>query len=199
MALKVILGDAHDMNSYRKIKEIVNKLCKHNMVDYFLQENAFNYVLKTKKEIEDKIKNEDYMISNLHYEIALYNNLPIIGIDLQPDSKTFKEKLVKQFQVREDAMKATCNTYAFKGPFVLTVGDTHLRTKQTMELGRASPLYTSYRYNKDTYIIRADKREIDIKLKTGPRLLTYDEFLLLLGTEEFIKKYSRSYRTTNLK
>lgn len=197
MTLKIILGESHDMNSYRYIKKITKFLSKYNMLDVMLQENAFNYELLRRNDIEYKIKQEDYMVSYLHYEIALENDLPVFGIDIDPEDPEHKTELARSFKIREDRMLKVLKTQSKKYNVILTVGDTHLRSFVTRALGRSSPLYRTFKNDADAYIIRGDKREIDFDLPKNT--YTYKDFYELIQTEEFIKKYSREERKILLK
>lgn len=197
MTLKIILGEFHDVASYKYMKKITKFLSKHNMLDVMLQENAFNYELLKRKDIEGRLESEDYMISYLHYEIALENNLPVIGIDIDPNDPVHSVGLVKSFKKREDRMLKVLKDQSKKYNVILTVGDTHLRSYVTQALGRSSPLYKAFKNDVDAYIIRSDRREIDFDLPKNT--YTYKDFYELIKTEEFINKYSREERKILLK
>lgn len=198
MSLKIIMGESHTMHSYRYMKKVIGHLCKINALDILLQENAFNYRLDTARAIEDKIKRDDHMVSNLHYELGLTYDLPIHGIDIGPLDRRHKINLVDSFMYRENTMVSVANKTGSKYNYLLTVGDTHLRSIKTNELGRASPLYTGFVNKPDCFIIRADHREIDVGDEIPSDVYTYDGFYKLILSDDFINKYSRDSRLLSL-
>lgn len=183
----IIIGEMHDLPSARLELEIGRRMKKEIGLDYLLQENAFNYILDTPAKIRKKIKERDWMIGDVHYEMGLELNVPIIGIDLDPDIKDDYEINVdtprdfsKSFFAREERMVEVYREYKTKGNCLLIVGDTHLRTIKCKQLGRASPLWEQFKDDPDTIFIRPEghKREIDQNLK-DPRILTYSDELIL--------------------
>lgn len=184
--LSIIFGEMHTLDCARQELALAKKMQETVGLDYLLMENAFNYVLDTPEKIKDKIRKQDWMIGDVHYNIGLELGLPIIGIDLDPDVKDNYEINVdtssdfsQSFSAREKQMVKIFETYRNKGNCLLVVGDTHLRTVKTDRLGDESPLWTKYKNNKEVMIVRpfGHQREIDQELK-DKRIVLRDEINL---------------------
>lgn len=194
MGLKIIIGDSHDLDTYYFLNTVVQQLDRYNMLDYLLEENAFDFTLFNKSSIEDKIKKEEYMMGDLHYQLGIDYKLPIIGTDLNIDAP--KEKNIKtSFSKREARMIKVFNDYGKFNNVLMIVGDTHLRALNTVHLGKASPLYINNLTDPHTIIVRADRREIDDKeLPRGT--LSRTDFFRLIKDPRFIKEYRRTKKNT---
>ena len=78
------------------------------------------------------------------YEFALELDKPCIGIDI--DNKTIARlPISRQFEVREKHMVEMIKDYMITGKVVVVVGDTHLRTIKTNELGEISLLQKEFK------------------------------------------------------
>lgn len=197
--LAVIIGDYHTMHSYRYISIVTEYLNSINAIDMLLQENAFNYNLYSDRLIKEKIMKKDYMISDMYYEIGLECNLRILGIDLNPSDCRYKLNIAESFMHREKNMLNVSNMAANNHPCLITLGDTHLRSKYTEELGTSSPVYRNFANKKDCFIVRADEREIDVGHELPSDVYTYNDFYELIRSCDFIERYRRDNKELLLK
>lgn len=165
----IIYGEAHEVSSFKKEVEMIKYLMDTIGIDYLIQETAFDYVLLNRQAIQRKIRNKDWMIGPDHYKMGIKFNLPIIGMDLSPEERDHLHNEVDtdndyspSFTAREDRMVKVIEEYRKKGNCFVTVGDTHLRTIETRQLGRASPLWTKYKDDENVFIFRIDPKEREI-------------------------------------
>lgn len=181
----IIFGEAHTSEWFSKEREVIAYLKETIGLDYLIQETAFDYVLNTSKDIKERIDNKDWMLGPDHYQMGIDFNLPIIGMDLSPEERDHLHNEVDtdrdyspSFTAREDRMIKVIEEYRNKGNCFVTVGDTHLRTFKTRQLGRASPLWTKYKDDNNVYIFRIPKeeRELDRRL-SNPRIFAYEDLI----------------------
>lgn len=177
-----IFGEMHDYDSLVMEYRLLEYLTKNNMIDCLLLENAYDLVLDTPGKIKQAIANETWRIDAEQYKMALHFELPVYGID---SSIATIEDLYEEggsgysghedFDVRERDMMKAIKKYRNKR-YLLIVGDTHLRTVRTKYLGPASPIWETYKDDKEYKFIRCnpDHREIDQTLD-DPRILTWDD------------------------
>lgn len=68
----------------------------------------------------------------------------------------------EQFEIREKHMLNLIKGYEKKHKkIVVQIGDTHLRTISTSELGEPSPIYLEFKDREDILIIRSKTGEIE--------------------------------------
>ena len=181
----IIVGEKHGLNTEYDFQY---KLIKEFRPDFLLHEILINLVLKNK---QDKLKYLDLVrndvdipecepmypnLPTLELINRLDDDLPCIGIDYTPNWKNIsplklsvifaKEKttgIYKQsFSIRESRMLYVIKRYMKYGKrMVVVVGDTHLRTIKTKELGDISPIHKFFAEQSDALIIRSNDREID--------------------------------------
>lgn len=108
-------------------------------------------------------------------KLAIDLNIGLIGIDYLPNATgkrgveefervVYQENIVTSFQKRESRMRTVVDEHAKLGNrFVVCVGDTHLRTSHTEELGPGSSL-AEYVLNDSRCVVT----RLDIGLKTTP-------------------------------
>lgn len=161
-----IFGEMHTPEYYMKEINAIEYLHRKIGLSYLIQETAFDYVLESRNEIEEKIKDKDWMLGPEHYEMGLMFDLPIIGMDLSREERNrlhtevdTDDDFSESFRMREDRMVSVIEEYRKWGNCVVTVGDTHLRMVETERLGRPSPLWTKYRDDKDVFIFRINSRD----------------------------------------
>lgn len=177
MANKVfILGELHTAEFIPLEDQVVGKLVRLGLCDCLLLENAFNFVLDTPEKIQKAIEDGAYMISPDLYELALKYKLPVYGIDAPENIYKRKLTIREQFAIREKYMVDTIEKHRVDKNCVVIVGDTHLRTRRTRQLGPPSPLYKNYIYDPDVCIVRVNvmEREIDWG-RVIPYTFTWDD------------------------
>jgi hypothetical protein len=157
-----IYGDMHTLDDFNNISNIVKK----EKPDYFLCEFLLNDRVMNSIEAKNRLDNSgagklcDPYFNLPYYQLAYETNIPTIGIDLDNSKLTRdKNKLKESFIEREKQMIKVIEEFRNKGNCIVFVGDTHLRTIETEELGKASPIYLKYK-NIAT-IIRSKNNEIE--------------------------------------
>ena len=182
----VVIGEMHGSSSdYEFQYNLINRY----EPDIILNELAINLVLDTmakkKHYLEIVRKDEDIdecfpMYPGLDMLEMLVNkinkDIPCIGIDYTPGWKgvdrqrmleIFRENketgiYKESFEIRESRMISVINQHVNKHKkIVIIVGDTHLRTIRTKELGDVSPIYHKFKNWKNALIIRSKTREIE--------------------------------------
>jgi hypothetical protein len=137
-----ILGEDH--NSLKEIARI-NERIKAIKPDYLLHELLYTDLCLTREEIKQRLDacSEggicDPRLNKDIYELGYAENIPLVGIDLDL-SGSARMTLRKQFELREKQMVKMIEQYRTKGTVVVVVGDAHLRTQSTTELGQSSPI-----------------------------------------------------------
>lgn len=115
------------------------------MSDMKILEKEYNIVLKSWNGV---IK--------LAYDL----NIAAVGIDVDKDLSTYSLK--ESFIIRETRMLSVIEKYKQKGlPCVVILGDTHLRTIKTDQLGDISPIWNKYKNDDTVKIWRTPYREIE--------------------------------------
>lgn len=146
----IIFGEDHSPQERTRIETHIRKL----KPDYILSEELGPYKYFTQKEILKGIREKKYSNSDRTFKLGLELNIPVIGIDVWDNLPT---NLIQQFKIREKYMVNTINSYRNKGLICVIIGDAHLRTIKTKELGNSSPLNRI----RNIKIYRSKNREID--------------------------------------
>lgn len=166
----VIYGEDHTTQYREIINADIRTRHKLNPFDYLILEELGPYSYQTKKEKEKAIEGKVYSIGPMGLELAIELNIPAIGMDLWDDdvykddkfdSNDFAVDIVRSFKLRENQMLNTILKYSKLGNCAVIVGDSHLRTVKTKQLGGVSPLYTYFNSLKGTTIVRCPHKEID--------------------------------------
>ena len=164
----VIVGERHghpdDMN-------LVFKLIDETIPDIVLVEALGEYYIPTKYKAKELYNLPE---ENHHYQkltklwlgriVSNKQNTIYRGIELIPNDVTgdlYTLSLKEQFLLRENHwMKIIDREVARNKRVLVVVGDTHLRTIETSQLGRISPLITKFLNRSDVAIIRSQYGEI---------------------------------------
>ena len=160
----VIVGEQHgnldDMSTVFKIIERMKP-------DIVLVEALGDYVINSKVKAKElyRLSEESHYYQGLtklwlEYIISNKQNVIYKGIELITDQDYSKISLKEQFMLREDHWMGIIDKEILTKRVLIIVGDTHLRTIETKELGRASPLYTKFLNRTDAVIIRTQQGEI---------------------------------------
>ena len=160
----VIVGERHghpdDMN-------LVFKIIERMKPDIVLVEALGDYVINSKVKAKElyRLSEESHYYHGLtklwlKYIISNKQNVIYKGIELITDQDYSKISLKEQFMLREDHWMGIIDKEILTKRVLVIVGDTHLRTIETKELGRASPLYTKFLNRTDAVIIRTQQGEI---------------------------------------
>lgn len=166
----VIYGEDHTTEYREVINDKINKQHKLNSFDFLLLEELGPYVYMTNKEKEQAIKNRLYSIGQMGLELAIALDIPAIGIDLWDDDVFIQDKydkdgmaadFTRSFRLRENKMLITITEYWAKGNCAVIVGDSHLRTIRTRELGPVSQLHKHFKDLQNVTIVRCPNKEID--------------------------------------
>lgn len=155
-----IYGEIHTREDRDRIESELLK--KHKLVKYnfILTEEIGDNIALTNKDKLIGINNHLWGISPRSYELGIKLNLPVIGIDTW-DDKVYQENLPEQFLQRETRMVKVISEYSRKGNCVVLVGDSHLRTIVTKELGGVSLLHKAFGNTPGFTIHRSPYREIN--------------------------------------
>lgn len=163
-----IFGEAHFNHSDRlritnEIRRIKPKILAHELL--------YEDVCYNSQEINKRLSNcKDGGICDpgLNKDIYLLGkelNMQLVGIDL---NNSGAGSLEQQFKKREKHMVSMLEKLLVRSEengdiIVAVIGDTHLRSIQTNELGPMSPILTKFKNNPLVTIIRTDitNREID--------------------------------------
>ena len=156
-----IYSDMHTVEDLERIRDVL-LLYKP---EYFLCEFLLDDRVMNKKEAKIRIDKAgrgekcDPYFNISYYRMAVDVDIPFIGIDLDVRYvMKDKEKLKESFRIREARMVEVINEFRVKGNVVVFVGDTHLRTIATNELGPISPIQKEF--SKIATIIRNENGEI---------------------------------------
>jgi hypothetical protein len=131
--------------------------------DFVLLELFYDDEVWSKEEALDRLKNCkngnkcDPRLNIDWYELAYELDIPFIGIDLQTNDIHIKNN----FKNREQHMVNMIKDYMIAGTIVVVVGDTHLRTIETNELGESSLIQKEFANNPKVFINRSKEREIN--------------------------------------
>ncbi len=150
-----IFGEDHfDPSNIERIHSKIKQL----KPDYILHELLYSDTCETKKDIQNRLNHCkvdgvcDPRLNKDIYQLGLELNAKLIGIDTDIDKS---DSLKAQFEKREDHMVNMIDRYIDRGVIVVVVGDTHLRSHRTGELGRPSPIFT--RFKDKAKILRANE------------------------------------------
>lgn len=158
-----IFGEYHDDEDRTRIEKILLERHKEHPYQFILSEEAGDGVYLTEAERNNAIKREIFSIGPRSYMLGNNLDLPVIGID-EWDEKKFDiagERISTKlsFKIREARMLSVIKTYMAKGSCAVLIGDSHLRTVFTPELGEPSKLQSLARKDGVT-IFRSPKGEI---------------------------------------
>ena len=189
----IIFGEMHDKNSrteiYSYIDSIINRgyniaLVAEELLENVIIKSNYDYYLKVAKRgmkgINGKTEyigwSDDAIKYCMEHDIDLYgmerygtekpndSKLSLVKMKDEELSKHYNKPIFSNiFKYRENHFYR--NIVKIKGydKIVGIVGDSHLRTIRTTELGASSYLIKNFRFNKDVCFIRQPKesREID--------------------------------------
>ena len=160
----ILIGERH---GNAKDEKLMLDLIKVFKPDYILAEALADYKLHTtedkKTHLSKDVEEHYYYEYTQHWvELSLKTNIPFIGIEyVKWDEKTYEGlSRVESFATREKHFLNMIKTYSRLGKVIVVVGDTHLRTIKTKELGPVSPLYETFSKDPKAIIIRSEKGEI---------------------------------------
>lgn len=131
-----------DHSKLKEIAKIDAKIVKLKP-DYLLHELLYADMALTKEVIEQRLLHCkegglcDPRLNKDIYELGLANNIKLVGIDLDVNGLTHLP-LAEQFKRRERHMVKMIEKYRLKGTVCVVVGDAHLRTERSIELGEPS-------------------------------------------------------------
>lgn len=133
-----IYGEDHSPEERDRIEnEIIEQHAK-NPYQFLLSEELGPHSWRV-NELDSAIANKEWSISDRSLHLAKKLGIPAIGIDTW-DPEVYKRGLKHSFDHRERRMMEVLKKYENKHVAVI-VGDTHLRTISTPELGPSSPLH----------------------------------------------------------
>lgn len=165
----LIFGENHYDEDYRIV---INKRIERLKPDYLLHELLYEVEAVTRDEISKYLgdcsdkHNGPLMcepsINKDIYELGYKYNIPLIGIDIDNYDNKLKNLSLKEiFRLREERMVEKIYQFYNKGRIVVVVGDTHLRTLKTRELGDISLIQKRFSNDRNVKIIRSFRREIE--------------------------------------
>ena len=165
----IIIGEAHFV---KEDKDFLEKVIKEFKPNYLLHELVGEITALNRKEIKKYLDNcyernsgpimcEPSLNGDI-FKIAYKYNIALVGIDIDDYEGKIMEglSLKKKFLLRETRMVQKIKEYYNKGKIVVVVGDTHLRTIKTPELGDISLIQKTFGYDKNVRIIRSKNGEI---------------------------------------
>ena len=162
-------GEEHTPDERSRVEWMIIDAHRKTPYDYLLCEELGPHAWLTPKEIKQAIKDQMWSISPRGLELALKLGIPAVGIDCWDDA-TFAHDIKDKngmaidfrhsFLTRETKMVKTVQRYRKKGRLAVMLGDSHLRTIKTKELGDASLVWLTFRHDKDVTIYSSPKKEI---------------------------------------
>lgn len=165
-----LFGEDHT-KSYREIINTeIRRLHEINPFEYLILEELGPYIYLTKEKKEKGLELKRWSVGPMGLKLALELDIPAIGMDTWDkyvyahdifDANDYAIDITRSFKLREKKMLTTINKYYPKGNCAVIVGDSHLRTVPTTQLGEISPIYEKFKNNKDAFIIRCPHKEID--------------------------------------
>lgn len=141
-----IFGEDH--NSLAEIARIELRI-KEIRPEYLLHELLHQDICLSRDEIKSRLADCeegnlcDPRLNKDIYQLGHYLNMKLVGIDLDMEGKE-RMTLRNQFEKRENHMVSLIEKYRLKGTVVVVVGDAHLRTEPSQQLGRPSFLQTVF-------------------------------------------------------
>lgn len=162
-------GEEHTVEERNRVEWLIIDNHHKKPYDYLLCEELGPHAWLTPKEIRKAIKDQMWSISPRGLELALKLGIPAVGIDCW-DDETFKHDIKDKngmaidfrhsFLMRETRMVKTVQEYRKKGRLAVMLGDSHLRTIKTKELGDESLVWLTFHKDRDVTIYRSPKKEI---------------------------------------
>lgn len=164
-----IFGEMHTTADRVRIENEIKRLNKQAPFNQILSEELGPHSWKRKDQMETAIRNEMYSIGPRTLELGIELGCMVVGID-KWDDNTYKDDKKnpdgsysdarRSFRLREEFMCSKIARYLSQGNSAVIVGDTHLRTVQTKELGGISLIQQRFADNPNVTIIRAPHGEI---------------------------------------
>lgn len=162
-------GEEHTPEERSRVEWLIIDNHRKTPYDYLLCEELGPHAWLTPKDIQKAIKDQMWSISPRGLELALKLGIPAVGIDCW-DDETFKDDIKdkkgmavdvsRSFLLRETKMVQTVQKYRKKGRLAVMLGDAHLRTIKTKELGDKSLVYLTFKDDKAITVYRSPKKEI---------------------------------------
>jgi hypothetical protein len=164
-----IFGEIHTLEERNRIEKQI--LASKIPYQYLLAEEIGTAKFLTKREQEIGRSEDKFQTGSLIYDLAIKLKVPLIGIDLDDDDEIYKHDIVSRtqglisavhsFKLRETQMVKVISEYAKKGNCAVIMGDTHLRTIVTKELGDISLIQKEFGNSPGFNIIRSPIKEIN--------------------------------------
>lgn len=161
----ILLGERH-LNS--DDEGLLLKLIKVFKPDYVLAEALGDYKLYTteqkKAHLARDVEEHYYYEFTKHWiKLSLKTDTPFVGMEyVKWGEKSHDEhSLAESFAIRENHFLKMIKSHTRLGKVIAVVGDTHMRTIKTKQLGPISPLYAVFNKDPKAIIIRSEKGEIE--------------------------------------
>lgn len=157
-----VFGEIHTNSS--NVKHIADRI-KEIKPEYLLHELLYDDLCYTKATIEHRLRECkeggicDPSLNKDIYELGKNLDIKLVGIDLD-DPELSKLSIEEQFKKREQRMVRVIRKHMelIDNPIiVIVVGDTHLREKESKELGKPSPLMELFKNDPRVKVERAPK------------------------------------------
>lgn len=133
-----IYGEDHSPEERDRIESEILKEHAKSPYKFLLSEELGPHSWRV-NELGSAIANKEWAISDRSLHLAKKMGIPAIGIDTW-DPEVYQKGVKHSFKLRERTMMDILKKYEDKHVAVI-VGDTHLRTISTPELGPSSPLH----------------------------------------------------------
>lgn len=158
----ILIGERH-LN--QDDADLIMKLAKKSNAKYILIEALADITLpdmesKFKASLIDDADLHNGALTKFWIMRSMEINIPFIGID-RTDLDYDKLSVKEQFKIREAHFIEKLEHYRHKGMVIASVGDTHLRSIATEQLGPVSPLYEKYINDQKAVIVRSAEGEIE--------------------------------------
>lgn len=164
-----IYGELHTLEDRHRIEALIMAAHSKAKYSFLLLEEIGGSRYTTQASKAKAIEQGAYSIGPLGLELAILLNIPAIGIDLwgkevhrddkrAPDGNFVDAK--RSFLLREKRMVEIIDRYRMIGRCAVIVGDAHLRTIKTPELGDISLLQKKFKSDRYVKLIRCPDGEI---------------------------------------
>lgn len=157
-----IFGELHTIKERQRIEREIVEIHRRTPYQFILSEECGNYEAYTTQAKRKGIEQEIYSIGPNSYYLGIKLNIPVIGIDSWDSTIDWNNiSTANAFSIREKRMVEVIKEYMTQGNIAVIVGDSHLRTIRTPELGDISPIYMQFKNKRNVRIIRSPIGEIE--------------------------------------
>lgn len=140
-----IFGENHTVKERTVIERKIKHLHSIKPFDFILSEEAGDAIAISKEDKQKLIDSKYFSIGPKSYQLGIELEIPVIGIDLWGIHPSIPQET--KFTMREKHMLNVIEKYSKLGRIAVLIGDAHLRSVDSEQLGKKSILHVKL-YNK---------------------------------------------------